>query len=129
MRALVEYVFESSLQSREKVSLIYFIQTRPTTLLLVSHNSPSYYIGLNFGVLSIDWEKETLEIVVRSQDGETVLSTGQRTLRAPHASWTEEELRSIHKTMDGHLLPWLKTASIAVLVTIAIYFVTSQRLS
>lgn len=68
-----------------------------------------------------------MEIQVRNQDGDTVLSTGQRTLQTPHPLWTDDEFRLIHETMDGHLLPWLKTACIAVFVTALIFFTTSRR--
>lgn len=90
-------------------------------------HASSYYIGLNYGVLTIDWDQQSLQIDVRRQDGSTVLSTGQRTLKTPHPSWTEQDLMSIRKTMDGHVMPWLKMACTVVLVAVSIFFVTTQR--
>ncbi|GAX21092.1 alkaline phosphatase D [Fistulifera solaris] len=91
------------------------------------NNIKNYYIGINYGVIHIDWDNSTVEIKVRNQDGQTVLSTGQRTLQTPHPTWTEDELRTIHTTMDGHLLPWLKTAFITILVAVVIRLVSSRR--
>jgi hypothetical protein len=88
----------------------------------------SYYIGINYGVIHIDWDNSIVEIKVRNQYGQTVLSTGQRTLQTPHPTWSEDELRTINTTMDGHLLPWLKMAFTTILVVVAIRFVSSRRL-
>ena len=74
-----------------------------------------YYIGLNFGSLTIDWESESVKVSVHDAlTGEVMLSTGSLAIvgRTPSPTMSDDELEEIPTCMDGHLNP-LAVAAIA----------------
>ena len=89
----------------------------------------SYYIGKNYGTVSLDWEQQALEIQIHNTSGNTVLSTGPRSWKDLPASdpWTEEQIQFIHSCMNGHLWPLLKTASVALVVAFVMIRLTPKR--
>ena len=68
-------------------------------------HASDYFVGRNFGTVQVDWTNHLLSVDVHNHVGETVLTTGWRSW-----SWdplTVEELDSVARTVDGHLVPTL----------------------
>ena len=66
-----------------------------------------YYIGRNFGSLSINWEEGNVQVKIHdAMSGEAVLDTGTLPLvgKIPNLLGEEDILR-VPTCMDGHLLP------------------------
>jgi alkaline phosphatase D len=77
-------------------------------------NSSNYYIGRNYGSLSVDWSSRTFTVQVHNMTGEAVLTTGSRPFGT--RPWTERDLELVAPCMDGHLVPLALTALLAVVV-------------
>lgn len=76
----------------------------------------NYFIGRNFGTMKIDWEAKTMELSLRKETGESVLTTGIRELKSsPPDAWSDEDYRSVIPCMDGHLQP-LAWSTVALLI-------------
>lgn len=82
--------------------------------------SKNYYIGRNYGTVNIDWEAATVEVQVHNvTSGAAVLTTGARPLRTTYNNvWTENDVHSVLPCMNGHLVPVVSTALLALLFAV-----------
>lgn len=88
----------------------------------------NYYIGRNFGTLTIDWESSlnnnnnnaSFEVKVHDDEGHVVLTTGTRPIvpfsSPPPEPWREADYQSVPPCMDGHLQPYAWTTLVAIVV-------------
>jgi hypothetical protein len=81
-------------------------------------SSSNYYIGRNYGSLSVDWSSRTFTVQVHNVTGATVLTTGPRSFGT--RPWTERDLELVAPCMDGHLVPMALTALLATAVMAAL---------
>jgi alkaline phosphatase D len=78
----------------------------------------SFYVGLNYGMLHVDWEARNIQVQVKDASGGTVLQV-QQSLDA--ASPVElPAYKDLPHTWDGHLIPWVRRILMAILVAIVI---------
>lgn len=81
-----------------------------------------YFLGLNYGTLEVDWHKQRVRTNIHSADGEpnnnTVLTTGWRSYTTMDAL-TAGEVQRVPRTVDGHLLKYLKYVAIIALLLAA----------
>jgi alkaline phosphatase D len=77
----------------------------------------TFFIGLNFGVLQVDWQTRVATVQVKDALGETVLEVEQPLdMSNPHLP----PYQQIPHTWDGHLIPWLLRLLIATAIAGAI---------
>lgn len=60
----------------------------------------NYFIGRNYGRLSIDWEQNQAELLIQNEEGSTMLRTGARKFKQD--ALTEEEIDQVVPCVDGH---------------------------
>lgn len=79
----------------------------------------AFHIGLNYGVMYIDWQARTILVQIKNEEGDTVLQVEHPLDYSP-----SQELVLLYKdlphTWDGHLIPVLRVLIIAFLVAIGI---------
>ena len=76
----------------------------------------AFYIGLNYGVIQIDWERGTVLVEVKDENGEAVLQVTQPI----QASSTPLSFSKVPTLWDGHMIPWAQRILVAVTVTVVI---------
>jgi alkaline phosphatase D len=80
---------------------------------------PSYYTKINFGSISIDWNKREFFVKIHNESGNVVLNTGPLEMDAA-ANLSESEVDAVPKCVDGHLIPVIQnSAAFAGIMTIA----------
>jgi len=83
-------------------------------------SKPNYYIGRNYGTVSIDWERDTVEVKVHEVViGTVVLTTGARPFRSTQAADILATASHVLPCMDGHLVPVAYTALLTVALLLA----------
>jgi len=86
------------------------------------HSKQDYYIGLNYGIIEIDWIQRRANIQIHNYGGETVLQVDQPLDFRPDGS-SFPSSQKCPQTWDGHLLPyasrifWTLLAAILVVST------------
>lgn len=76
------------------------------------------YVGKNYGTMLIDWEEQSLQVLVKNEFGSGVLSTGPRPFHRERL--TTDELDQIPACVDGHMVePFVKVV-MAVLTLLLI---------
>jgi alkaline phosphatase D len=88
-------------------------------------SSSNYYIGRNYGSLSVDWSSRTFTVQVHNVTGASVLTTGPRPFGTRR--WTQRDLELVAPCMDGHLVPMALTTLLAAAV-MATLLVSQWRL-
>lgn len=85
------------------------------------HSPNEFYIGLNFGLLEVDWETRVATMEIKNHRGETVLSIQQPLDIANVRLPPYEELPH---TWNGHLIPllWQLLLSLLVVMVMARWF-------
>ena len=73
----------------------------------------SFFVGLNYGVLKVDWNTRVATVEIKNDQGDTVLQVDQMLDISPLQLPLYEKL--LHKG-DGHLIPWLMRILRAVIV-------------
>jgi len=79
----------------------------------------SFFVGLNYGVLKVDWTKRIVLVEVKDSKGHTKLSVKQLLDMGRGDDDVQLVLPNydgIPHTWDGHLWPWLKRCFILLLV-------------
>jgi alkaline phosphatase D len=106
---------------------IYGAMCRPLLTLFGRHRRraiddgpPEYYIGRNYGTVTIDWENDNTTVEVQVHDvvtGATVLTTGLRKLKpaAETTSTLPPAVLMVRPCMDGHLWPLVWSVLVLVL--------------
>lgn len=86
-------------------------------------NPHGYYIGRNFGSLSVDWENGNVQVKIHDAiSGEAVLDTQPLPLVGKtRDSTSEEDVRRVPTCMDGHLLPLAAAVLSGLLLLIMIW--------
>lgn len=64
----------------------------------------SFFVGLNYGVLTVDWNTRVATVEIKNDQGDTVLQVDQLLDIGPLLLPPYEQLPH---TWDGHLIPWL----------------------
>ncbi len=81
----------------------------------------SFYVGLNYGVLQVDWQTRVATVQIKSAQGETVLQVEQSldigTIELPR-------YEDLPHTWNGHLIPWL----VRILVTLFVVIIFARNL-
>jgi alkaline phosphatase D len=80
-------------------------------------SSSNYYIGRNYGSLSVDWSSRKFTVQVHNVT-ETVLTTGPRSFGT--RPWTDRDLELVAPCMDGHLVPMALTAFLAAAIMVTL---------
>lgn len=84
------------------------------------HDKERYYIGRNFGSLTMDWKAGTVQATIHNAlTGVALLRTNSMPIIGVQPSLSDDELRRIPGVMDGHLIPWTFT----ILGGFAIFYV------
>lgn len=84
------------------------------------HTHNDYYIGLNYGLLRVNWEKQVATFQIkRAFDGTTVLEVEQP-LNLMATDFRLPPLESLPKTWNGHLIPWAQRVLFALVVGLGI---------
>lgn len=85
----------------------------------------AFYIGRNFGSLSIDWSARKMKVTIHNAtSGAVVLQTDSISIdQTPYFS--EEELEQIPTCMDGHLIPLAVAFMAGFLILIALWRIRS----
>lgn len=65
----------------------------------------SFFVGLNYGVLNVDWSTRVATVEIKNDQGETVLLVDQSLDIGPLQQLPPYE--QLPHTWDGHLIPWL----------------------
>ena len=69
------------------------------------HSPDEYYIGLNYGIIDLDWTKRTITFQIKDSFGSPVLSYSQ----SLHTDAVNLGVyKDIPQTWDGHLIPLFK---------------------
>jgi hypothetical protein len=76
----------------------------------------AFYIGLNYGVIQIDWEQGTVLVEVKDENGKAVLQVTQPI----QASSTPLSFSKVPTLWDGHLIPWAQRILVALVVIVVI---------
>ena len=90
------------------------------------YRGDTFYIGLNFGVLDVDWTERVATVQIKNAQGETVLqvqqSLDQSISKLP-------SYQGLPHTWDGHLIPWLWRLLLSLLMAFAmvLFYKTSVR--
>ena len=77
-------------------------------------NASDYYVGRNFGMLQVNWEKEEWTVEVHDENATVVLSSGWRAIEP-----LSVDLDAVPPTMDGHLIPYAAMLLIGVTCVVA----------
>jgi hypothetical protein len=75
-----------------------------------------FYIGLNYGVIQIDWEQGKVLVEVKDANGKQVLKVTQPI----HASSTPLSFQKVPILWDGHLIPWAQRILVMALTVMAV---------
>jgi alkaline phosphatase D len=77
----------------------------------------TFFIGLNYGVLQVDWQTRIATVQVKSAQGETVLQVEQPLdISNPNLP----PYQGLPHAWDGHLIPWALRLLVAIIVAVAI---------
>jgi alkaline phosphatase D len=76
----------------------------------------AFYIGVNYGVIQIDWEQGNMLVEVKDENGKTVLQVTQPI----QASSTPLSFSKVPTLWDGHLIPWAQRILVALTVAVVI---------
>jgi alkaline phosphatase D len=86
---------------------------------VVEDANTNIYIGRNYGMVQIDWEQETVQLLIKDIQGNVVLQSGPQ--KFAQDALTPEEIDAIVPCVDGHWIPLIlkvMTALISVIVCI-----------
>jgi alkaline phosphatase D len=101
---------------------IYGAMCEPLLTTFRQHRSgPSYYLGRNFGTIVIDETSITVNVHAAS-NGTIVLTTGPRSILPRNSSFPQEKLDNIPECMDGHLVPFISTALVGMMLVVWMLF-------
>jgi hypothetical protein len=78
----------------------------------------SFYVGLNYGMIHVDWEARNIQVQVKDASGGTVLQVQQSLDAAPPVELPA--YKDLPHTWDGHLIPWLRRIFVAIILAIGI---------
>jgi alkaline phosphatase D len=76
----------------------------------------AFYIGLNYGVIQIDWEQGSVLVQIKDDNGDAVLQVTQPI----QASSTPFSFSKVPTLWDGHLIPWAQRILVALTVAVVI---------
>ena len=65
----------------------------------------NFFIGLNYGVLQVDWDRRTYQVLVKDSNGDEVLGISQSLDDPPPLM---PPYKDLPHTWDGHLIPYAK---------------------
>lgn len=85
----------------------------------------NFYIGKNYGMLQVDWEGKTFEVLVHDDKGSVVLRTGNMAFEQDRMS--DDEIEQIEPVIDGHLIPMFLSLLVA-LNALILGFLIQRRL-
>ena len=87
------------------------------------YRNDTFYIGLNYGVLQVDWQSRVATVNVKNALGKTVLQVKQPLDISSSSSNLSSLLppyQDLPPTWDGHLIPWFQRLVVAILVAAVI---------
>lgn len=104
---------------------IYGAICKPLLQIFHGHRTDkdAYYIGVNFGRLSIDWKARQVQVTIHdATSGEAILQTDLISMdQTP--SFSEQDLERIPGCVNGHLVP----LAVAVVAGLLVFFLLSSR--
>lgn len=87
------------------------------------HSPDEFFVGLNYGVLDVNWNLRQARVQVKNDRGSTVLQIEQ-SLDAPiHLPGIQQ----LPRAWDGHLVPLLQRITFALVLSIGIFGRFSRR--